>query len=75
MKLIINGTVYEMGDKEYEWILTIASHWVPFGIYAVVKDGVCELRIDECCDEKELNALAADYIKNGFGVYANRSMK
>lgn len=75
MKAIVNNHIYEMGKKTFKSVLDIAKKSVPFGIYAVEKDGICELKKDKCRDEKELNLLTADYVKNGFKVYANRSRK
>lgn len=71
MKVVVNNNVYEMGDKAYKGVLEVARQQVPFGIYAVEKDRMCELRKDKCRDEKELNALSTDFIKNGFKVYVN----
>lgn len=75
MKVVVNNNVYEMGKKTYKGVLEAAGQQVPFGIYAVEKSGICELRKDKCRDEKELNLLIADYVKNGFKVYANRRRK
>lgn len=52
MKVIVNESVYEMGRKEYRGILKVTSEQIPFGIYAVEKDGICELRKDTF-DSKE----------------------
>lgn len=46
MKVLVNNSIYEMGRKEYRGVLKIASQQIPCGIYAVEKDGFCELRKD-----------------------------
>lgn len=71
MKIIINNSLYEMTEKQSEKILNIASQYVPFGIYAVKKDEVIELRKDKCKTIKQLNNLKADFMKEGFKVYSN----
>lgn len=72
MRVIVNNNVYEMGRKQADDILKIASEQIPFGIYAVEKDGIIELRKDKCRSEKELNRLVVDFQKKGFRVYFNR---
>ncbi len=75
MKVIVNQNVYEMGNKQAEEVLKIASKQIPIGIYAVEKDGIIELRKDKCKSEKELNRLIVDFHKKGFKVYFNRVSK
>ena len=45
MKVLVNNSLYEMGRKEYRGVLKVASEQVPFGIYAVEKDGICDERV------------------------------
>lgn len=71
MKIIVNNSIYEMGRKQADAILKIASEQIPFGIYAVEKDGIVELRKDKFQNEKELNRLVVDFQKKGFIVYFN----
>lgn len=71
MKIIINNSVYEMTKQQAEKTIKVASQYVPFGIYAVEKDGIIELRKDKCKTSKHLNQLKADFIRNGFKVYSN----
>ena len=47
MKVLINNELYEMNRKQLRGVLKAASSLMPFGIYAVQKDDVCELRKDE----------------------------
>lgn len=71
MKIIINNSVYEMTKQQAEKTIKVASQYVPFGIYAVEKDGIIELRKDKCKTPKHLNQLKADFIRKGFKVYSN----
>lgn len=71
MKIIINNSIYEMTKQQAEKTLKVASQYVPFGIYAVEKDGIIELRKDKCNTLKQLNQLRADFINKGFKVYFN----
>lgn len=68
MKIIINDSLYEMGRKEYKGVLKIASEQIPCGIYAVEKDGICELRKDTFESEEELKKAVAEYAEIGFKV-------
>ena len=40
--------LYQMNQKEYQGLLQVASEQVPFGIYAIEKQGYAELRCDKC---------------------------
>lgn len=71
MKVIINSSVYEMGKKQAEGVLEFASKQIPFGIYAVEKDGIIELRKDRCRSKAKLKVLIQEFKSKGFKVYAN----
>lgn len=71
MKVIVNESVYEMGRKEYRGILKVASEQIPFGIYAVEKDGICELRKDTFGSKEELKKSVSEYAEKGFKVHYN----
>ena len=71
MKIAINESIYEMGRKEYRGILKVASEQIPFGIYAVEKDGICELRKDTFDSKEELKKTVAEYAAKGFKVLYN----
>lgn len=73
MKVIINSSVYEMGKKQAEGVLEFASKQIPFGIYAVEKDGYIELRKDKCRSKSKLETLILQFKAKGFKVYANGS--
>lgn len=71
MKVIVNESVYEMGIKEYKGVLKVASQQIPCGIYAVEKDGICELRKDKFDSKEELKKAVAEYAAKGFKVHYN----
>ena len=60
MKVIIGKSVYEMNRKQLRGVLEAASSLIPFGIYAVQKDDVCELRKDKFENAEELKTLLRD---------------
>lgn len=71
MKVIVNESVYEMGRKEYRGVLKVASQQITCGIYAVEKDGICELRKDTFDDKEELKKTIAEYEVKGFKAHYN----
>ena len=71
MKVIIGKDVYGMNRKQLRGVLKAASSLIPFGIYAVQKDDVCELRKDEFENAEELKKAVWAYKEKGFKVYCN----
>ena len=71
MKVIIGKSVYEMNRKQLRGVLKVASGLIPFGIYAVQKDDVCELRKDKFDNAEELKKAVGVYKEKGFKVYYN----
>ena len=71
MKVIIGRSVYEMNRKQLRGVLKAASGQIPFGIYAVQKDDVCELCKDEFDNAEELKKAVGAYKEKGFRVYYN----
>lgn len=71
MKVLVNNSLYEMGRKEYKGVLKVASQQVTFGIYAVEKDGFCELRKDTFDSKEELKKAVAEYAAKGFKAHYN----
>lgn len=63
--------VYRMSQKEYQGLLKVASEQVPFGIYAVEKQGYAELRCDKCTSITQLKTLQRQFKSQGFKVHAN----
>lgn len=62
---------YHMSQKEYQGLLQVASEQVPFGIYAVEKQGYAELRCDKCQSVTQLKELTRQFKAQGFKVYSN----
>lgn len=71
MKVSVNNSLYEMGRKEYRGALKAASQQIQCGIYAVEKDGFCELRKDKFDSKEELKKAVAEYVAKGFKVHYN----
>lgn len=71
MKLIVNDNLYEMARKQLNSVLSIAKEQILFGIYAVEKDGVCELKKDTFDNVKELREAVLEYKNKGFKVFYN----
>ena len=71
MNVIIGETLYRMNRKQLRGVLKAASSLMPFGIYAVQKDDVCELRKDEFENAEELKKAVVAYKEKGFKVYYN----
>lgn len=63
--------VYSMSRKEYQGLLRVASEQIPFGIYAVEKNGKAELRRDRCESRTQLKELVRAFKQQGFKVYKN----
>ena len=60
-----------MGQQEYQGLLQVASEQVPFGIYAIEKQGYAELRCDKCSSTTQLKNLVRQFKSQGFKVHAN----
>ena len=71
MNVIIGETLYGMNRKQLRGVLKAASSLIPFGIYAVQKGDVCELRKDKFDNAEELKKAVGAYKEKGFKVYSN----
>ena len=71
MNVIIEKNVYGMNRKQLRGVLEAASSLIPFGIYAVQKADVCELRKDEFDNAEGLKKAVGAYKEKGFKVYYN----
>ena len=71
MKVIIGQSAYEMTAQQLNRVLKVASKQVPFGIYAVKKGRICELRKDKFDSKEDLLAEVSRYSHKGFKVYYN----
>lgn len=63
--------LYQMNQKEYQGLLQVASDQVPFGIYAIEKQGYAERRCDKCSSVTQLKSLTRQFKAQGFKVHAN----
>ena len=70
-KVIINNSVYGMKARECKKLLEIAKKQVTHGIYAIEKDGVCELKNETYETDNELSEAIENYKKQGFVVHYN----
>ena len=71
MKVQVAKRMYSMSRKEYQGLLKIASEQVPFGIYALEKQGYAELRCDKCNSSTQLKAMIRQFKSQGFNVLSN----
>lgn len=71
MKVVVAKRTYQMSQKEYEGLLQVASEQVPFGVYAIEKNGYAELRNDKCTSTTQLKALIRQFKSQGFKVHSN----
>ena len=62
--------LYQMNQKEYQGLLQTASEQVPFGIYAIEKQGYAELRSDKSTSVTQLKNLTRQFKAQGTKVYA-----
>ena len=74
MRVAVMERMYQMSQKEYEGLLKVASEQVPFGIYAIEKQGYAELRCDKCESVTQLKKLTRQFKARGFKVHANKSV-
>lgn len=75
MKVLVNGSLYEMNRKQLRACLKVASKAVPCGIYAIEKDGLCEMRKDVYDNFTLFMEGVTDYKEKGFKVYCNPKLK
>ncbi len=71
MIVTIGKKTWEVSRKRYESILAIGKEQVPFGVYAVEKDGKAQMRFDHCKSTTQLKTLIRQFKSQGFKVYAN----
>ena len=71
MQVKVMENMYKMGQQEYQGLLQVASEQVPFGIYAIEKQGYAELRCDKCSSTTQLKNLVRQFKSQGFKVHAN----
>ena len=72
MQVKVANRLYEMSRKEYEGLLQIASENIPFGIYAVEKNGYAELMNIKCSSMTQLKVQKRRFRQQGFKVLLNK---
>lgn len=71
MKVLLNESLYGMNRKQLRACLKVASKAVPCGIYAIEKDGLCEMRKDVFDNLTLLMESVEEYKGKGFKVHYN----
>lgn len=71
MIVTIGKKVFKVSRERYKSILTAGKEQIPFGVYAIEKDGKAEMRFDHCKSITQLKALTRQFKSQGFKVYAN----
>lgn len=71
LRVIINNNVYSMTRRQADGVLKVASEQISFGIYAVEKDGIIELKKEKCKSNAKLETLIRMFESKGFQVYYN----
>lgn len=72
MVIRIGKKNYRVSKRAAKKIVHQISEYVPFGIYAIEKDGQIELRNDRCESMTQLKELTRNYKQHGFKVHANK---
>ena len=73
MIVVIGKKGYTMSQKQYQdFLKNVAKPAVPFGIYAVEKEGQAHMLLEHCTSITQLKKKIAEYRKNGYKVYSNR---
>ena len=73
MRVIINGKTYDMGNKQAGELIELAGRYLACGIYAVEKDGICELKNEKFETAEELQRAVKEYEDRGFKVRYNEA--
>lgn len=63
--------LYQMSREQFKGLLAVAGEQVPFGVYAVERDGYAELLRQNCASKRQLKQAKRDWNARGFRVYAN----
>ena len=71
MRLIIDRNIYKMTIRQKNSVLSVASRMIKKGIYAVEKDGVCELLKEKYTTDEDLQRAIDEYKEKGCEVYYN----
>lgn len=65
------GKAYKMSQEEAKKFLEQMSSNVPFGVYAIEKGGIIEMRNDKCKSMSKLKELKRTFKQQGYKLYYN----
>lgn len=71
MVVTVGLRTYQMSQEEYQGLLQIAKEQVPYGVYAIEKQGKAEMRNDVCKGPTQLKSLIRQFKRNGYKVHSN----
>lgn len=60
-----------MNQERYKSLLALGSEQVPFGVYAIEKDGQAEMRLDHLKKLIRRKSITQQFKAEGYKVYAN----
>ena len=72
MRVVLKKTVWEMQRTEFNKFLKVAKKHVKTGIYAIEKNGICEMLNERYDSAEKLLQHVNDYEQQGFKVYYNK---
>lgn len=71
LRVKVMDRVYQMDRTQFEGLLKLAGEQVPFGVYAVEKEGYAELLNQKCASKSQLKQAKRNWNAQGYRVYAN----
>lgn len=71
MTVNMGNNIYKMNIAQFAILTTTASKYMPFGIYAVKKDGIAIMLNKKYKSKSELDEDIAKFKDKGFKVYYN----
>lgn len=71
MTVNMGDNIYEMNIDQFEILLATSRKYIPFGIYAVKKDGIAIMLNNKYENKNELDKDIAKFREKGFEVYYN----
>ena len=74
MKVLLNNSVYEMSRNQFRGVLSVAKKSINYGIYAVEKGGMAQMKKETYSNKAELEKAVSEYEEKGFKVYYNEQV-
>lgn len=71
MRVKVANRIYQMDKKRYQGLLRLAKEQIPFGIYAIEKNGYAELCRIRCKSITQLKNEIRRFKAAGYKVYQN----